>query len=1003
MSGRGLMKGEARWLLLALAGLAAAMLLAGGALLTSRPRVDGGESLSYIPYADDKSLGVNVDLSAMSPDVREATLTALEQAGFLWVRQRFAWDQIEPEPGVFDWMVYDAIVDDLARHGITVIALLDGSPEWARDSRDHANPLAPPVESRSLGDWAEAVATRYGSRIDVYQVWDEPNISPHWGAREISPVGYGHLLREAAMRIRAADPGATILLAALAPNGEGGGANLSELAFLEALYQWGGAEWFDGVAVQPYPFDQPVEAAADPVALNWNRAALVRDVMARHGDAGTAVWAVAFGCQGGGQVATSLVRQARVEWPWMGPMLWSAWSPTDPHGEYALTDSNGSTGPVWDALSELAGAQAVAWPGAYRADHPSGQYQGDWRVTPGGADIGGSRDRLGISFFGTRLDLRVRRGEYRAFLRVTVDGQPANKLPRDSDGQAYVVLYDPLGDVATVTVARGLADGPHRAEIVADRGWGQWAIVGWAVMRETQRDSAWLSVLLGVLAAVMLGVTGIAVRFRWASIAHTLEQILEGYRRLDVRWALLVTAGVALTVYASAGLAPTLVAISALAGLLALRPVTGLPLIALALPFYQPGVALLGKTFSLVEILTLLTALGWLVNCGWAWLSKGRRPQLDLASWSSLDWGVLALLVISSLSILWADHTREAAREFRTVVLEAGLFYALLRAHVQRRQDLWLVVDAWVLGAGLVAVLGLGQWLFGSQLITADGVSRVRGLYGSPNNLALYLGRLLPLVLSLVLFGGRGGRSAVLRPRRRWAYGLAGLVMVVALLLTYSRGAWLLGIPAAVLFLAAVRGRKTFVVIGVALVVVGILGIALVGTDRLTSLLDTSGGTTFFRLQLWQSSWAMVRDHPLLGVGLDNFLYAYRSHYVLPTAWEEFNLSHPHNLVFDFWLRLGVLGLVVGFWLLVSFGRRGWRLYRRLGEGAERALILGMMGGGVYMVAHGLVDHVFFLVDLAFAFMLMAASIQAVDAMASGLETESKLAVERGVVGSAKV
>ena len=227
--------------------------------------------------------------------------------------------------------------------------------------------------------------------------------------------------------------------------------------------------------------------------------------------------------------------------------------------------------------------------------------------------------------------------------------------------------------------------------------------------------------------------------------------------------------------------------------------------------------------------------------------------------------------------------------------------------------------------------------------------------------------------------------------------------MVVALLLTYSRGAWLLGIPAAVLFLAAVRGRKTFVVIGVALVVVGILGIALVGTDRLTSLLDTSGGTTFFRLQLWQSSWAMVRDHPLLGVGLDNFLYAYRSHYVLPTAWEEFNLSHPHNLVFDFWLRLGVLGLVVGFWLLVSFGRRGWRLYRRLGEGAERALILGMMGGGVYMVAHGLVDHVFFLVDLAFAFMLMTASIQAVDAMASGLGTESKLAVERGVVGSAKV
>lgn len=996
MSGVRSASGERLWLLLTLVGLLAALALAGGALLLARSGAGDQESSLYIPGADDKSLGVNVDLSTMGAEQREATLSALGQAGFKWVRQRFAWDQIEPEPGVFDWAVYDAIVDDIERHDLHVIALLDGSPEWARADPDSGNPLAPPAESRSLGDWAEALAKRYGARIDVYQVWDEPNISPHWGVEAISPTAYGRLLREAAIRIRAVDPGAIILLAALAPNVETGGANLSEIAFLEGLYQWGGAEWFDGVAVQPYPFGEPVEAQADPSKLNWNRAVLVRDVMVRHGDAETAVWATAFGHQEGAEAA-ALVHHARIHWPWLGPMVWAAWAPTDAHGEYALTDGAGQTGSTWEALSEIAGAEAVAWPGAYSADHPSGHYQGNWRVTPGGADIGGSGDRLAISFFGTRLDLVVRRGEYRAFLRVTVDGLPANALPWDADGRAYVVLYDPLGGLDTATVAQGLAEGVHRAEIEADRGWGQWAIAGWAVIRESQQGAPWISGLLAVLAVLALGATGMAAWPRRESLARAVEQVRAGYGSLDARLTLLATAGASLLVYASAGPVLTLIALVALAGLLVLKPERGLPLIALALPFYQPGVALLGKTFSLVEILTVLTALGWLANCGWDWVRKS-RPRLGFDSWTGLDWGVLALVVVGALSLLWAEHGREAAREFRTVVLEAGLCYALLRAMVRDRQELWRVVDAWVLGAGLVAALGLGQWLSGSQVITADGVSRVRALYGSPNNLALYLGRLLPLAVSLALFAGAGVSRQ--ETARRWAYGLAGLVMAAALLLTYSRGAWLLGIPAAILFLAAVRGRKTFVVVGLVLLVVGVLGVALVGAERLTSLLDTSEGTTFFRLQLWQSSWAMIRDHPLLGVGLDNFLYSYRSHYVLPTAWEEFNLSHPHNLVFDFWLRLGVLGVAVGFWLLISFARKSWSLYRRLAEGVDRALVLGLMGGCVYMVAHGLVDHGFFLVDLAFAFMLMMALVQAVDGQLAGSATANEPEAHRVDVGS---
>jgi len=968
-----------RALIGAVLGLGIAGLLAVAAFW-AWSRFPTDEPLPYVPLATDKSLGINADLSRMDAAQREEALAAMETAGFRWLRQRFPWDAIEPERGVYDWARWDEFVEGVGRHNLRLIAVLDGSPEWARANEDVGNPLAPPVETRDFGDFVEVFAARYGDRIDHYQIWDEPNIAPHWGAREIDPVAYARLLREGAIRIRAADPETTILLAALAPNVETGGANLSELSFLDALYQQGAAEWFDVVAAQLYPFGESLHALPDPNLLNWQRVSLLRGVMEAHGDVEMAVWAVSFGATSATVVES--VERARLDWPWLGPLLWVAWSLEDAHGQYA------ATGTQLDALSGVARAPAIAWPGVYPADHVSGRYEGVWRVTPSGADIGGSGDRLTIPFQGTRLDLTLRRGDYRAFLFAAIDGEPANALPRGVDGKAYVVLYDPLGQVDTVTLAHDLPDDEHVAEIVADRGWGQWAIVGWTVSRGGASDLLWLPVVLALAALVVFVVTIYLVWPHRVMLFEACSFLLARYRALDERLVLAVTAGAALLLYVMVGTIPSLAALGLLALLLLLRPEMGLPLIVLALPFYQVGKPLLGKVFSMVEILTLLTAVGYLVNLviRKAWNRESGsgenaiRNTQHVTRFTLLDWGVLALVVVGALSLLWAEHGREAAREFRTVVLGSAIFYGLLRAMLRERRETWRLVDAWVLGGALIAVIGLAQWVFGQNVIMAEGVSRVRGFYGSPNNLALYLGKAFPLVVAVAAWGQRG--------KRRWFYGLAAVLMAVVLLLTYSRGAWVVGIPVSLLFLAAMRGRRVFLIAVGVLLVVAVAVFLVAGTGRLTSLLDTSGGTTFFRLQLWQSSVAMVGDHPLLGVGLDNFLYAYRSHYVLPTAWEEFDLSHPHNFVFDFWLRLGLPGLLIIFGLLVGFFRQGWRAYRLLPEGMERLLVLGLMGGMVNFVAHGLVDNAFFLVDLAFVFMLLLAVIQVVDSFQNRRERE---------------
>jgi putative inorganic carbon (hco3(-)) transporter len=152
--------------------------------------------------------------------------------------------------------------------------------------------------------------------------------------------------------------------------------------------------------------------------------------------------------------------------------------------------------------------------------------------------------------------------------------------------------------------------------------------------------------------------------------------------------------------------------------------------------------------------------------------------------------------------------------------------------------------------------------------------------------------------------------------------------------------------------------------------------------------LQPGRGTTFFRLQLWQSLVAMIRDHPFLGVGLDNFLYLYQQRYILPTALAEANLSHPHNLILHFWLQLGLLGLAAALWLVGQAFVLAHRVYTHSADPLTRVLALGAAGSLVDFVVHGMIDNSYFLPDLAIIFWLTLGVLEGCRA-ASGLSANS--------------
>ena len=667
------------------------------------------------------------------------------------------------------------------------------------------------------------------------------------------------------------------------------------------------------------------------------------------------------------------------------------------------------------------------------------EWAGDWEFSALGADPSeAGTERVTIPFAGTDFALRVRRGDYRGNFFVSVDGEPANRLPWDGR-VAYLVLTSPdrTSEVVTIPAATGLDNGPHVAVVVADRGWDQWPLVGWRVTR-TPDVTPYRRALAGLGALALACLAGVvwwggkrtgsrgrheagdhspfSILHSPSPILHSLFSVLYSQfsnlqsliSNLDPqsRLTLAATLAAAAAFYLSPWLPLTLASGLVLAVLIFLRLDLGLALIAGTVPFYMHPRSLFGKAFSMAEILTLLCVASWGARMLARWRSNAapatadRRPPSPFSILhspfsilhspaSSLDLAAIFFVLVAAASVFFAEHRHVALRELRVVVLEPALVYLMLRTSQLDRTAIWRVVDFLVLGAVAVALIGLVQYGLGVNVITAEqGFRRLRSVYGSPNNAGLYLGRVLPLLVVVALFGAAR--------RRRAAYGVAAVSVGLAVLLSFSKGALILGVPLSMLALGLlVGGRWAWAALG-AVAVAAVAAVPLLHTPRFASLLDTRSGTTFFRLQLWQSSWMMFRDHLCLGVGLDNFLYQYRSRYVLPAAWQEPDLSHPHNVLLDYASRLGLCGLAAGTWLQIAFWRLALPLRRLVsgstestrdgpggpvgqrlrGERDRRALALGLMGSMVDFLAHGLVDASYFVIDLAFAFFVTLGLVQ---------------------------
>jgi len=293
-------------------------------------------------------------------------------------------------------------------------------------------------------------------------------------------------------------------------------------------------------------------------------------------------------------------------------------------------------------------------------------------------------------------------------------------------------------------------------------------------------------------------------------------------------------------------------------------------------------------------------------------------------------------------------------------LLLIAAFYLVLVLVRDAEQATWLVA-AFLLAVSAMALYGLGQvWLCHARPPALEGawlerLCRTTWIFRAKGPFSIYMtfAGILGIALLLLL------AQLAHRPWRQvWWMAPAGLVGLVTLALTYSRNAWLgLGAGALGLVVAARRALPAL------LVAAGLVGLLLLLPGpfqaRVKSIANPQDPTIRERLLMWQSGLAILRDHPVTGIGpgqVSPFYPAYRH----PEATKA-STGHLHNSPLQVAVERGLLGLAAWVWLWVAYFRGAWRATRGLApsRGRERALAWGGLIAAAGFLVAGLFEYNF--------------------------------------------
>jgi len=376
------------------------------------------------------------------------------------------------------------------------------------------------------------------------------------------------------------------------------------------------------------------------------------------------------------------------------------------------------------------------------------------------------------------------------------------------------------------------------------------------------------------------------------------------------------------------------------------KPQAGLGIILAVLPAYLIRFEILGIPSTFLE---LLLGVFLIVVAAANW---NRQTLALINSLGAINVFAALFCLAGIVSTLIAPDQARALGQLKAFVVEPVLLFYASVVVVRRTQD-YKQPLLWLLGsAALISVFGVVQYYTHVRLPLrfwgyGEEIKRITSVFEYPNALALYLAPIWALAAALYSQG-------LLRWKKLFI--VASGFALAALYLTFSRGAWLALILAGAVWILSRARIRLSVLFGL-----GLIGLLLVSPLAVNRIKQTfTDRSSHDRIALLRVAGRELAEHPILGNGLGGFPQTLAN-----SDYTGEPVNYPHNIILNFWLELGLLGIVSFAGAAVVLLKRFWRSQTALTASAGLALLV--------LLIHGLVDVPYFKNDLSVMFWFLAA------------------------------
>lgn len=320
----------------------------------------------------------------------------------------------------------------------------------------------------------------------------------------------------------------------------------------------------------------------------------------------------------------------------------------------------------------------------------------------------------------------------------------------------------------------------------------------------------------------------------------------------------------------------------------------------------------------------------------------------------------IALFLVSALGGLWASYDHDLSwPALAMVTLAVMCYYAVVGVATSEHRALNVALCGLASGSAL-AVFFVTQYSCGArpeggnQLSWLRNATRLFPCVGPsvphPNSVATFLEGWAVVAVAVVV-GARPLRVRIL-------IGISAAILVLAILLSESLGAWISLALCLPLWWTTRSSRNLIVAMGgIAALMLSGAGYFALASGASVERMASMGRTllSFFdrpdRIRVYRGSWYLIQDFPFTGIGLGDTFSGMYSRYVLLIR-DSF-LTYSHNLFLQVWLNQGLLGILAFLWLIVAFF-----FFVRYVEahGHSNALFRGAWLGTAASLLHGLTD-----------------------------------------------